>query len=50
MKLSKKQQKNISMFFRTFLKSRSTCGYFDQKDDPHRYVFPKLQTEKDVVM
>ena len=50
MKLSKKQPKKISIFFCTFLKSRSNFGYFDKKDDPHRYVFPKLQTEKDVVM
>ena len=50
MKLSKKQQQKISIFFCTFLKSRSDCGYFDQKDDPHRYVFSKLQTEKDMVM
>ena len=45
MQLSQKQ-KIFSEFFAAYLKSRLNFKYFDQKDDPYRFLLPILWTMK----
>ena len=44
-----KKQKKFSEFFRAFFKSTSNFKHFQRKMTLIAYVFPKLQTPKDVV-
>ena len=43
-----KKQKNISQFSAQFLKQSSNCEQFEKNMTLTAYVFPKLQTVKDV--
>ena len=45
MQLSRKHE-TFSKFFAKFLKSIKTLKYFEKKDDPHRFLFPKIRTPK----
>ena len=39
----------FSKFSATYPKPESNVEHFEQKDDPERYVFSKLETAKDAI-